>query len=77
MVLYTEIGLIAVHLGPAWFVENQNVDIISGDYVSVTGSKLTYNGNQIIIAKEVMKDDKVLLLRDDKGYPLWAAIPNR
>lgn len=77
MALYSIDGLISIHLGPSWFVDNQDVQITNGDYVIVTGSKVNINGNQIIIAKEVIKEDKVLLLRDDNGYPLWAAMPNR
>jgi hypothetical protein len=77
MALYSVEGLISIHLGPSWFVDNQDIQLTSGDYVSVTGSRLTFNNNQVIIAKEVMKDSAVLLLRDDTGYPLWAAMPNR
>jgi hypothetical protein len=77
MALYSSEGLLSVHLGPSWFVDNQEIQLTSGDFVSVTGSRLTFNNNQIIIAKEVMKDNAVLLLRDDTGYPLWAAMPNR
>ena len=77
LTLYSNNGQILVQLGPAWFVENQDIQIIAGDYVTVTGSRVTYNGSQLIVAKEVMKEDKVLLLRDDNGYPLWAAWPNR
>ncbi len=75
--MYSINGQIVVHLGPSWFVENQDVQIAVGDYVIATGSRVTYNENQVIIAKEVMKENNVLLLRDDKGYPLWAAMPNR
>jgi hypothetical protein len=77
LTLYSNNGQILVQLGPAWFIENQDIQIIAGDYITVTGSRVTYNGSQLIVAKEVMKEDKVLLLRDDNGYPLWAAWPNR
>jgi hypothetical protein len=77
MTIYSGNGQMLVHLGPVWFVENQDIEIAEGDYVIVTGSRITFNDTQVIIAKEVMKDEKVLLLRDDNGYPLWAAWPNR
>jgi len=77
MNLYSSNGQILVNLGPSWFVENQNINIASGDYVNVTGSRININGDQVIIAKEVMKEDKVLMLRDDNGYPFWAVWPNR
>lgn len=77
MTIYSSDGQMLVHLGPVWFVENQDIEIVPGDYVVVTGSRVNFNDTQVIIAKEVMKEEKVLLLRDDSGYPLWAAWPNR
>jgi len=77
IMLYSENSRIPVHLGPAWYMENQDVQITSGDYLTVIGSRVTLNCNQVIIAKEVMKEDKILMLRDSNGYPLWAALPNR
>ncbi len=73
MIIYSSNGQISVILGPVWFVENQEVQIVAGDFVIATGSRITEDGNQVIIAKEVMKEDKVLMLRDDNGYPLWSA----
>jgi len=77
LALYSGNGQISVHLGPSWFVENQEIKITEGDYINVTGSRVFYHGNQIIIAKEIMKENKVLLLRSDSGYPLWAAMPDK
>ncbi len=33
---------ISVHLGPAWYIENQDVKIVSGDKVEIRGSKITF-----------------------------------
>jgi hypothetical protein len=75
--LYSGNIQIPVQLGPVWYIENQDVLINAGDYVTVTGSRVIYKNEQVIIAKEVTKEDKVLMLRDSNGYPLWAAMPNR
>lgn len=75
--LYSESSPIPVHLGPAWYLENQDFQISSGDYLTITGSRVTLTSGQVIIAKEVMKEDKILMLRDSNGYPLWAAMPIR
>ena len=77
LLLNTETGNTSVHLGPAWYIDNQDIQIIKGDNISVTGSKITYNGDQVIIAKEVTKGDKVLKLRDENGYPLWSGWRNK
>jgi len=63
---------ISVHLGPSWYLENQDVKIEAKDKVEVKGSKITFGGTPAIIAMEVKKGDEVLKLRDDAGFPFWA-----
>lgn len=77
MTINTSSGEISVHLGPGWYIENQDTQINQDDNVSVTGSKVTYEGIKVIIAKEVTKGDEVLKLRDDNGFPLWSGWRNR
>ncbi len=77
LLLVTENGSVSVHLGPAWYIDNQDTQIRNGDNVLITGSKVTYNGDQVIIAREVTKGDQVLKLREDNGYPLWSGWRNR
>lgn len=64
--------MISVHLGPAWFINNQDVTIESGDTIEVKGSRITFDGEPAIIAQEVRKGDEVLTLRDDNGFPAWS-----
>lgn len=73
MVLKTNKETIPVHLGPAWFVENQDMAIDPKDKVEVKGSRITFEGKPAIIAMKVVKGDKVLKLRDKDGFPAWAA----
>jgi hypothetical protein len=61
-----------VHLGPQWYLENQDVKIEPGDRVEITGSRVTVQGKPTIIAAEVRKGDEVLQLRDAAGVPVWA-----
>ena len=63
---------VSVHLGPSWYLENQDVKIEPKDKVEVKGSKITFGGKPAIIAMEVKKGDEVLKLRDDAGFPVWA-----
>jgi hypothetical protein len=62
---------ISVHLGPEWFLDNQDVQIAKGDAITVNGSKVTYENKPAIIAKTIEKGDSVLELRDDNGFPKW------
>lgn len=64
---------ISVHLGPGWYVENQDVKIEPKDTVEVKGSRITFGGKPAIIAAELKKGGQVLKLRDDGGFPAWSA----
>jgi hypothetical protein len=72
LMLKTEKGPVAVHLGPAWYVERLDNELKQGDSVEVKGSRVTFAGNPSIIAAELKKGDAVLKLRDDSGVPAWA-----
>ncbi len=69
--LKTEKETIDVHLGPASFLDNK-MKIAKGDAISVTGSRVTYNGAAAIIAREIEKGGVKVRLRNDDGTPLWA-----
>lgn len=72
LVLKTDKGDVSVHLGPQWYLENQDVKIEPKDTVEVTGSRVTVQGQPALIAAEVKKGDQVLRLRDAAGIPVWA-----
>ncbi len=69
----TDKETVSVHLGPSWYLENQDVKIAAKDKVEVKGSKISFAGKPAIIAAEVKKGDEVLKLRDDAGFPMWIA----
>jgi hypothetical protein len=72
MLVKTDKETISVHLGPSWYLENQDVKIEAKDKVEVKGSRITFDGKPAIIAAEVRKGDEVLTLRNDAGFPVWS-----
>ena len=70
--LKTDKETIPVHLGPGWYVDQQELKLAPGDKVEVSGSRVTYQGKPAIIAGQVKKDGKTLQLRDANGVPAWA-----
>ena len=68
----TDKETISVHLGPSFYIENQDVKLQAKDKVEVKGSRITFGGKPAIIAAEVKKGDEVLKLRDDTGFPVWS-----
>ena len=72
VVVKTATETLDVHLGPRWYLENQDMQFASTDQVEVRGARVTIGGKPAIIAAEVKKGDGVLILRDDQGVPLWS-----
>lgn len=68
----TDDKLFEVRLGPAWFLEQQNLAFSKGDQIDVTGAAVPDKNGQVVIAREVKRGDRVLVLRDSKGYPAWS-----
>lgn len=71
--LKTDKETVSVHLGPAWYLENQDVKIEKKDRLEVKGSRVSFGGKAAIIASEVRKGDQILTLRDNDGFPVWSA----
>ncbi len=68
---------ISVHLGPSWYMDKQKIIINSKYKVTVTGSRITYQGNPAIIASEIKKGDDTITLREKNGYPVWSGSKGR
>ncbi len=62
---------VEVHLGPSWYLEDQDFAISPEDKIAITGSRININGEQAIIASQIKKGNNTLMLRDDNGIPLW------
>lgn len=73
MLVKTDKETVSVHLGPSWYIENQDVKIEPKDKVEVKGSRVTFGGKPALIASEVRKGNEVLTLRDESGFPAWMA----
>jgi hypothetical protein len=64
--------VMSVHLGPSWYLENQDISLKVKDKIQVKGSKVTFSGKPALIAAEVRKGDQTLILRDANGFPVWS-----
>lgn len=72
IVLKTESGGLAVHVGPSAYLESKDFKLAKGDLLTIVGSKVPFQGAEVLIAKEITKGSQVLKLRDSEGFPLWA-----
>ncbi len=67
---------VPVHLGPAWYILCQDMNLGLNDPVEVRGARFALNGKNVVAAFEVRpsgsaNSDKILLLRDEDGVPYW------
>jgi len=72
LMVKTDKETISVHLGPAWYIQRQDMKIVPGDKVEITGSRISFQGKPAIIAAEVKKGTEILQLRDGNGFPVWS-----
>ncbi len=72
LVLKAESGTLDVHVGPETYVASQGFSVAAGDKIEVLGSKVTVSGSDALIAREIKKADKTLMLRNAAGVPQWA-----
>ena len=71
LVLRTDQSVLLVHVAPARFLRSQNFQFHSGDRVEVVGSRVSYQQQDALLAREVTRGNEVLLVRDHQGRPLW------
>ena len=72
LTLKTDSGNLDVHVGPSSFISQKGFSFARGDKLDVTGSRVQMNGNEALIAREIIKDGKTLVLRNAQGIPEWS-----
>jgi len=77
LIVKTDRESISVHLGPGWYIENQDIKILPKDKVEIKGSRVTFEGKPAIIAAEIKKGNQILKLRDENGFPVWSGLRKR
>ena len=63
---------LTVHVGPSNYLVQQGFTFAAGEQIEVTGSKVKFEGSDVLIAREIKQGDKVLKLRDSQGIPAWS-----
>jgi len=67
---------VTVTLGPVWYLRRQDVDIKTGDQLTVKGAKTKTREGKVYLAAAVIKNlrtGRILTLRDEDGRPLWTS----
>ena len=62
---------IRVYVAPAAFVKAFGVTFKKNDVIEITGSKVTFEGSSLILAREITLFRTDMMLRDASGKPFW------
>ncbi|HLA11031.1 MAG TPA: hypothetical protein VJ023_10605, partial [Pyrinomonadaceae bacterium] len=69
LIVKFEAETLTVHLGPSNYLVQQRFSFAKGDWIKVTGSKIKFEGANVLVAREIRKAEKVLTLRNRHGIP--------
>lgn len=65
-------GIVDVYLCPKSFLDDMGLSFSKGEEVAVTGSKITQDNADMVLARAVEKGNDNVTLRDAKGTPVWS-----
>ncbi|MBD2482767.1 hypothetical protein [Planktothrix sp. FACHB-1365] len=71
LLIKTNTETLGLHVGPVWYLDQQNFQIQPNDTLEVTGTRVNWGGQQTLMVGEIKKGNQTLQLRDEKGYPRW------
>ncbi|HEY3838007.1 MAG TPA: hypothetical protein VGL72_15605 [Bryobacteraceae bacterium] len=60
-----------VYVAPVEFIKTFEITFRKGDNVHVIGSKVKFEGETVVLGREVRKDSSTLYLRGRNGAPYW------
>jgi hypothetical protein len=72
LLVKTGTDTVDVYLCPKSFLDDMGVSFSKADEIALTGSKVKQGEADLILAREVVKGSDTLVLRDDKGNPVWS-----
>ena len=61
-----------IYLCPKEFLDDMGITFAKGDEIAMTGSKVKQGEADLILAREVVRGTDTLVLRDEKGNPIWS-----
>lgn len=77
LMVKTQTETVEVCVGPSSFIQQKGFSFAKGDQVDVTGSKVKLGQTDVVIARQITKDNQTLTLRDTQGIPQWAGARRR
>jgi len=64
-------GTSLIQLAPVGLLKQSQLTLREGDVVSITGFEVSGMDGDLLVATEIHKGDKRVVLRDARGRPSW------
>jgi hypothetical protein len=71
LMLKTEAGILEVQVAPVSFLKAMEITFAKGDELKIVGSKVTKDGNALVLARDITRGSNELVMRDKQGDPVW------
>ena len=71
LVIKNDDGTVDLYLCPKSFIDDMGVTFNKGEELVITGSKVKLGGSDLVLARQLVRGTETLVLRDDKGNPVW------
>lgn len=71
LMVKSDAEVVDIYLCPQSFLKDMGVSFSKGEDIGLTTSKVKQNGADLLLAREVVRGNETLVLRDDKGVPVW------
>ena len=71
LVIKSNEGKVVVYVCPKPFQDELGIIFTKGDAITITGAKVKQEESEVILARELVKGQDTILLRDEKGNPVW------
>jgi hypothetical protein len=72
LVVKTDKETLEVHLGPTAYLNERHITIAKGDSLEIVGSRVTIQGEPVLLARRIKNGPTEWTLRDATGRPLWS-----
>jgi hypothetical protein len=73
--LKSDKGSLDVAVAPEKFLKEMEITFTKGETIGVLGSQVSVDGNTLLLAREVTRNGDAMLMRDEKGKPVWDGWP--
>ena len=71
LVIKSNEGKVVVYVCPKPFQDELGISFSKGEAITITGAKVKQEESDVILARELVKGQDTIMLRDDKGNPVW------